>query len=107
MNIVEMSSNCKNFAHKNWAYDIKTLLSKLGVLEIWHKQEIDRTLFFAILKQRIYDKAKQDISADIENSRKYSFFLTRFLKNAWTDFHEIIRDDVFWSRKTENSFFVS
>ena len=27
----EMYSNCKNFGHKNWAYDIETLLSKLGI----------------------------------------------------------------------------
>ena len=32
------------------------------------------------------------------------FFLSRFLKNAWTDFHEIFRDGVYWSRKTENNF---
>ena len=30
--------------------------------------------------------------------------LTPFLKNAWTDFHEIFRDGVYWSRKTENNF---
>ena len=53
-----MYTNCENFGHKNWAYDIKTLLSKLGFLEIWHKQKIDRTLL-AILKQRISDQAKQ------------------------------------------------
>ena len=69
-----MYSNCENFGHKNWAYDIKTLLSKLGFLEIWHKQEIDRTLL-AILKQRIYDQAKQEIYANIENSSKYSFYI--------------------------------
>ena len=34
----------------------------------------------------------------------YYFFLTRFLQNAWTDFHEIFRDGVYWSRKTENNF---
>ena len=34
----------------------------------------------------------------------YFFFLTRFLQNAWTDFHEIFRDGVYWSRKTENNF---
>ena len=34
------------------------------------------------------------------------FFLTRFLQNAWTDFHEIFRDGVYWSRKTENNFCV-
>ena len=49
------------------AYDIKTLLSKLGFLEIWHKQEIDRTLL-AILIQRIYDRAMQEIYANIESS---------------------------------------
>ena len=32
------------------------------------------------------------------------FFLTRFLQNAWTDFHEIFRDSVYWSRKIENNF---
>ena len=52
----EMYTYCENVGHKNWAYDIKTLLSRLGFLEIWYKQEIDRTLL-AILKQRIYDQA--------------------------------------------------
>ena len=33
----EMYINCENFGHRNWAYDIKTLLSKLGFIEIWHK----------------------------------------------------------------------
>ena len=40
----DMYTICENFEHKNWAYDIKILLSKLGFLEIWHKQEIARTL---------------------------------------------------------------
>ena len=66
-----MYTNCENFGHKNWVYDIKTLLSKLGFLEIWHKQEIDRTLL-AILKQRIY--------ANIENSRKCSFYTYLFCR---------------------------
>ena len=25
-----MYFNCENFGHKNWAYDIRSLLSKLG-----------------------------------------------------------------------------
>ena len=33
-----------------------------------------------------------------------SFFLTRFLRNAWTDFHEIFRDGVYWSSLAEISF---
>ena len=32
------------------------------------------------------------------------FFVTRFLQNAWTDFHEIFRDGVSWPRKTKNNF---
>ena len=52
----KMYTNCENVGHKNWANDIKTLLSILGFLEIWYKQEIDETLL-AILKQRIYDQA--------------------------------------------------
>ena len=32
------------------------------------------------------------------------FFLTRFLQNALKDFHEIFRDGVYWSEKTENNF---
>ena len=31
-------------------------------------------------------------------------YLTRFLLNAWTAFHEIFRDGVNWSRKTANNF---
>ena len=31
-------------------------------------------------------------------------YLTRFLKNARTDFHDIFMDGVNWSRKTENNF---
>ena len=33
-------------------------------------------------------------------------FLTPFLENAWTDFHEIFRDGVYWSSLAENIFFV-
>ena len=32
------------------------------------------------------------------------FFLTRFLQNAWTDFHEIFRDGVCWSSLAETNF---
>ena len=69
----EIYTDCEKFGQKNWAYAIKTLLSKLGYLEIWHKQKIDRT-FLAILKQRIYDQTKQEIYVNIENSKKYSFY---------------------------------
>ena len=34
----------------------------------------------------------------------FFFFLTRFLQNAWTVFHEIFRDCVYSSKKTENNF---
>ena len=51
-----MKCNCENFRHKNWAFDIKTLLSKLGFLEMWYKHEIDKVLI-AIVKQRIYEPA--------------------------------------------------
>ena len=57
----ETYNNCENFWH-------------VKILEIWHIQEIDRTLL-AILKQKINDQAKQEIYANIENSRipkKYS-----------------------------------
>ena len=59
-----MYNNCEISGHKNWAYDIKSLPSKLGFLEIWYKQEIVRTLL-TIFKQRIYDQAKQEIYANI------------------------------------------
>ena len=71
--VQEMYFNFDSSAHKNWAYDIRTLFSKLGFLEIWHKQEIDRTLL-AILKRRIYDQAKHEMYANIENSRKCSYY---------------------------------
>ena len=32
------------------------------------------------------------------------FFLTRFLRNAWTDFPEIFRDGVCWSSLAETNF---
>ena len=31
-------------------------------------------------------------------------FLTRFLQNAWTDFHEIFRNGVYWSSLAETNF---
>ena len=52
----EMHTNCENFKRKNWAFDIKTLLSKPGFLEMWYKHEIDKVLR-AIVKQRIYEPA--------------------------------------------------
>ena len=42
--------------------------------------------------------------SSVSFSSYYFFFLTPFLQNAWTDFHEIFRDCVYWSRKTENNF---
>ena len=32
------------------------------------------------------------------------FFLTRELKNAWTGFHEIFSDCVYWSSLDKNNF---
>ena len=51
-----MHTYCENFRCKNWAFDIKTLLSKPGFLEMWYKHEIDKVLI-AIVKQRIYEPA--------------------------------------------------
>ena len=42
--------------------------------------------------------------SSVSFSYYYFFFLTSFLQNAWTDFHEIFRDGVYWSKKTENNF---
>lgn len=62
-----MLTNCEDFGEdfvKNWAFDVKTLLPKLGFLEIRYKQEIDRTIFGNF---ETYDQTKQKIYANIEN----------------------------------------
>ena len=49
-----------NFGHKNWAFDIKTLLSKLEFLKTLYKQKSDKT-FWQLLNQ-----SNQEIYAYIE-----------------------------------------
>ena len=41
-------------------------------------------------KQKLFNLTRPILYIDIDN-------LTRFLRDAWTDFHEIFRDGRYWS----------
>ena len=56
-------------------YVIKTFLSKLGFLEIWYKQEIDRTLFGNFETKNIWLSKARDIC----KYRKFKIMLIKFL----------------------------
>lgn len=62
----------KNTVIKNWVFDVKKVLIDLGFFYLWTNQKNNGIL--QLVKQRIFDQAKQDIFANVENSKKCSFY---------------------------------
>ena len=48
-----------NFGHKNWAFDIKTLLSKLEFLKTLYKQKSDNTYWQLLNKEYMINQIKK------------------------------------------------
>lgn len=67
-----MYINCEEHGYKNWVFDVKKILIDLGFFDIWSNQKINNGIL-QLVKQRIFDQAKQDIFANVENSKKMFF----------------------------------
>lgn len=63
----------ENHKKINWVSDVKNCLIDLGFNEIWNAQRCNEGTL-CVMKQRIFDQAKQEIFACIENSSKCSFY---------------------------------
>ena len=70
----------------NWAYQIKTMLNKIGFSDIWNNQG-NFDINYSVIKQRVLDIYKQTWYAAINNSSrlasyshfKYEFKLEKYL----------------------------
>ena len=59
----------------NWASQVRDVLGRLGLFEVWHTQSVgNETQFLSLLKQRITDVFKQDWTSRINNSSRARFF---------------------------------
>ena len=63
------AANNISYNGANWAFQIKSLLDKLGLTYVWLRQG-DITIPFSLIKQRILDLYKQTWYAEINNSNR-------------------------------------
>lgn len=63
------AANNISYNGANWAFQIKSLLDKLGLTYVWLQQG-DITIPFSLIKQRILDLYKQTWYAEINNSNR-------------------------------------
>lgn len=61
-----MYINCEKHGYKNQVSDVKNILMDLGLADIWINQQINKGILH-LVKQQIFDQAKQDIFANVEN----------------------------------------
>ena len=63
------AANNISYNGANWAFQIKSLLDKIGLTYVWLRQG-DITIPFSLIKQRILDLYKQTWYAEINNSNR-------------------------------------
>lgn len=68
----KLFDDVENHKKINWGSDVKNCLIDLGFNEIWNAQRCNEGTL-CVIKQRIFDQAKQEIFACFENSSKCSF----------------------------------
>ena len=66
------ANNGNSYSGKNWAFNIKTILTEIGMHHIWIEQ--DSSTIFYLIKQRILDIFKQTWYATINNSRRLASY---------------------------------
>lgn len=72
----------KNSTQKNWAHQIKEMLSKYGFENLWSSQNVDNeTEFLRDLKQRIVHHYIDNWKRALTGSERYSFY--RSIKPVW------------------------
>ena len=71
--LMQDANNNISYNGSNWAFQIKSLLNKLGLNYIWlHQTEID--IPFELIKQRIFDNYYQSWYSEINNSSRLSMY---------------------------------
>ena len=82
----------------NWAFQIKTIVSEIGMGELWsHRKSFNLTSYIPLIKQRLLDIYKQSWYSSINNSRrlhyyskyKHEFELETYLKHISNKIHKI------------------
>ena len=82
------TDNGRTYNGLNWAYQIKSMLDRIGLSNVWvHQFEI--TIPYNLIKQRISDMCKQSWYSSINNSNRlemYSRFKHEFNMENYLDF---------------------
>ena len=63
----------ETFNEKNWAFNVKCILSRLGMSNIWSRQYLSKTDLI-IVKQRISDQGQQYIFEKLSCSSKCEIY---------------------------------
>lgn len=60
---------------KNWAAEIKNMLSSIGQMNLWENQLFEKPeIILTVAKQRIFNSHKQSLLADINVSSKCTIY---------------------------------
>ena len=80
--------NGRTYNGLNWAYQIKSMLDRIGVGNIWI-QQFEITIPYNLIKQRLFDMFKQSWYSSIDNSNileMYLRFKHEFAMENYLDF---------------------
>ena len=70
-----LNTSCEQNNCKNWLYNVKNILSEIGLLDVWINQNIyNHSYILATVKQRVYDICIQSLISDINNSSKCKLY---------------------------------
>ena len=60
---------------RNWASEIRELLSKIGFDDVWHNQNVNNVnAFLATCKQRLFDNFIEDWSLKVRSNERYRLY---------------------------------
>ena len=64
------TNNCKN-----WAAEVKYLLSSIGLMNLWVNQETENPKYILVIaKQRLFDNYRQHVIAEVNSSSKCTIY---------------------------------
>ena len=79
------TDNGRTYNGLNWAYQIKSILDRIGLSNIW-VQQFEITIPYNLIKQRISDMFKQSWNSSIKNSNRLELY-SRFKHEFNTENH--------------------
>ena len=65
--------NNRTYTGLNWAYQIKCILGKIGLSNIW-AQQFEINIPYNLIKQRIFDMYKQTWYSSINNANRLEIY---------------------------------